>query len=277
MAWLDRGRGARPGADRRRAPELRPSADPRRRVPGSARRQRAGRLTPRSPSALRDDQRAWHLAAAAVGPDEHAAAELERVGQSAAARRAFGPAAAAFERAARLSRDAELAARRLLAAGQAAAAAGAPRARARRCSRRRRARPRPPGSARAPSTCAGGSWRGAERRRTRPRCSSARRSGSPLRTTSSPRRCSPTPPTAAWQANDYLRAEELARRAAVLLAEGGEAAERVPGAGDARLGARAARKGRRGAPGAARGRAPGVGASTRSARSGRGCTCCCAR
>jgi AAA ATPase domain len=73
-------------------------------------------------SALRDERRVWHLAAASVGPDERVATELERVGTQAAARRAYAPAAAAFERAAGLSADAETASRRLLAAGEAAAA-----------------------------------------------------------------------------------------------------------------------------------------------------------
>jgi hypothetical protein len=72
------------------------------------------------------EQRAWHLAAAAIGPDEGAAAELERAAGAAAARRGFASAAVALERAARLSPDTQAFARRMLAAGQAAGAAGLP-------------------------------------------------------------------------------------------------------------------------------------------------------
>jgi DNA-binding CsgD family transcriptional regulator len=75
---------------------------------------------------LDGEQRAWQLAAAAIGPDEDVAAELEQVAAGAAARRAFAPASTALERAARLSPEPEAVARRLLAAGQAAGAAGAP-------------------------------------------------------------------------------------------------------------------------------------------------------
>src|SRR5205823_6473392 len=75
---------------------------------------------------LGDERRAWHRAAAAMGPDEEVAAELERAAGDAAARRAFASASAAFERAAQLSPAPADSARRLLAAGQAAGAAGAP-------------------------------------------------------------------------------------------------------------------------------------------------------
>ena len=76
--------------------------------------------------ALRDDRRVWHLAAAAIGPDERVATKLERLGGEAAARRAYTSASVAFERAARLTSHSEARSRRLLAAGQAASAAGAP-------------------------------------------------------------------------------------------------------------------------------------------------------
>lgn len=76
-------------------------------------------------SVVEGDQRAWHLAAAAIGPDEGAAVELERVAGAAAARRGYASASAALERAARLSPEHDDVARRLLAAGQAAGAAGA--------------------------------------------------------------------------------------------------------------------------------------------------------
>jgi ATP/maltotriose-dependent transcriptional regulator MalT len=73
---------------------------------------------------LGGERRVWHLAAAAVGPDEGVAAELERVGSEAAARRAYTAAAAALERSAGLTADGSCASRRLLAAGRAASAAG---------------------------------------------------------------------------------------------------------------------------------------------------------
>ena len=71
-----------------------------------------------------DDRRAWHLAAATIGPDEEVAAALERVGGRAVARRAYAAGAGALERAARLSPEPEAASRRLITAGQAAAGAG---------------------------------------------------------------------------------------------------------------------------------------------------------
>jgi DNA-binding CsgD family transcriptional regulator len=77
-------------------------------------------------SVLAGEQRAWHRAAATVGPDEDVAVELEQVAGDAAARRAFASASAALERAARLSPEHDGAGRRLLAAGEAAGAAGAP-------------------------------------------------------------------------------------------------------------------------------------------------------
>lgn len=76
--------------------------------------------------ALAGERRAWHLAAAAVGPDEAIAAELEHAAGAAAARRGFASAATALERAARLSPDPRASARRMLTAGQTAAAAGLP-------------------------------------------------------------------------------------------------------------------------------------------------------
>ena len=65
------------------------------------------------------DRRAWHLAAAAVGPDEAAAAELEDAGERARDRAAAGPAAAALERAAALTPDREGRGKRLLKAADA--------------------------------------------------------------------------------------------------------------------------------------------------------------
>lgn len=51
------------------------------------------------------DRRAWHLALAALGPDDTAGSALEQAGQRARARSAFDVASHAFERAATLSAD----------------------------------------------------------------------------------------------------------------------------------------------------------------------------
>ena len=48
------------------------------------------------------DRRAWHLAAASVGPDDQASRALEQAGARARERSAYAVAAAAFERAAGL-------------------------------------------------------------------------------------------------------------------------------------------------------------------------------
>ena len=69
---------------------------------------------------LRFDERTWHLAAAAVGPDAAIADALEEVAERARRRSAHAPAAAALERAAELSLEAEP---QRTAAGAAAAAA----------------------------------------------------------------------------------------------------------------------------------------------------------
>ncbi len=63
------------------------------------------------------DQRAWHRATAAVTADEDVAAELEEAGRRARARNAHGPAGLSFERAARLTPEAESRSRRLYEAG----------------------------------------------------------------------------------------------------------------------------------------------------------------
>jgi DNA-binding CsgD family transcriptional regulator len=77
-------------------------------------------------AALRDDddRRAWHLASAAIEPNEEVAAALERVGRQAMTRRAYAAGAGALERAARLTPGPDATSRRLIVAGQAAAGAG---------------------------------------------------------------------------------------------------------------------------------------------------------
>src|SRR5215207_8693123 len=71
-----------------------------------------------------EEERAWHLAAAALGPDEQAAAALAEVGVRARARSGWASAALALERSARLTPDAETRRLRLVEAAESAWVAG---------------------------------------------------------------------------------------------------------------------------------------------------------
>jgi DNA-binding CsgD family transcriptional regulator len=71
------------------------------------------------------ERRAWHLASAATGRDDHAAAELELAAEHARQVSGYAAVAAAYERSAELTTDGAVRARRLVAAAHAASDIGA--------------------------------------------------------------------------------------------------------------------------------------------------------
>jgi DNA-binding CsgD family transcriptional regulator len=90
-----------------------------------AQRQRVHARLAEVTSPAEPDQRAWHQAQAATGPDEATAADLERAGERARRRGGWTMAAAFFHRAATLSPGQAARARRMLSAAEASCSAGA--------------------------------------------------------------------------------------------------------------------------------------------------------
>jgi DNA-binding CsgD family transcriptional regulator len=90
-----------------------------------AQRQRAHARLAEATSLAEPDQRAWHQAQAATGPDQAVAEDLEHAGERARRRGGWTAAAALFHRSAMLSPDQAAQARRMLSAAEASCHAGA--------------------------------------------------------------------------------------------------------------------------------------------------------
>jgi DNA-binding CsgD family transcriptional regulator len=93
-------------------------------APASDRRNAHRALAEGLADSPRTEARAWHLAGAALGPDQEAADALAQAAHHARRRGGYATAAAALERAARLSPDAQVGVERLAAAADAAWRAG---------------------------------------------------------------------------------------------------------------------------------------------------------
>jgi DNA-binding CsgD family transcriptional regulator len=87
-------------------------------------RRRAHRALAEALAGRSQEEHAWHLAAAALGPDEQAAAALAEAGRRTRARRGWASAALALERSARLTPDPETRQQRMSEAAESAMVAG---------------------------------------------------------------------------------------------------------------------------------------------------------